>query len=122
MSGLLERFDILVSPVVPCGPPAVADPDGVEHFGRRLPLRSLTIPFSVIQNICRMPGAVVRAGFDDDGMPIGLQLSGRIGDDRTILRVAEAVDELLNGGGRAAVRAPLRGLAPVHGATGPWSS
>ncbi|MHB1509171.1 MAG: amidase family protein [Acidimicrobiales bacterium] len=81
MSGILVSFNVLISPFALRVPPTLNDLDGVERFGQYLPLRSVGMPFSAIQNICRMPASVVRVGFDDDGVPIGIQVGRRIGHE-----------------------------------------
>jgi hypothetical protein len=39
------------------------------------------------------PAIPIPCGFDDDGMPIGLQLAGRPFDDGTVLRAAHAYQQ-----------------------------
>jgi aspartyl-tRNA(Asn)/glutamyl-tRNA(Gln) amidotransferase subunit A len=44
-------------------------------------------------NISWNPAASVPCGFDRDGLPIGLQIVGHLGDDATVLRAAAAFEE-----------------------------
>gem|GEM_PF-6306443 len=64
--------------------------EDLDHFGERLPLRSLVMPFMVPQDLAGLPAVVVRAGFDGDGIPIAIQLSGPSGADHAVLAVAQA--------------------------------
>ena len=48
----------------------------------------LTLPL----NLAGLPGAVVPCGFAG-GLPIGLQIIGRAGDEATVLRVAHAYEQ-----------------------------
>ena len=87
-----ESHDLLLTPAtaVPafvCGqrPRVVA---GVE-LGRIW----APFPFSVPFNISRQPAASVPCGFSRDGLPIGLQIVGRQGEDRLVLRAAAAFEE-----------------------------
>ncbi|HET6318512.1 MAG TPA: amidase family protein, partial [Chloroflexota bacterium] len=43
-------------------------------------------------NLAGLPGAVVPCGFAG-GLPIGLQIIGRAGDEATVLRVAHAYEQ-----------------------------
>ena len=49
-------------------------------------------PFTMAFNISWNPAASVPCGFDRDGLPIGLQIVGAIGDDATVLRAAAAFE------------------------------
>jgi len=40
------------------------------------------------------PAASVPAGFDADGMPVGLQIIGRFGDEETVLAASAAFEKL----------------------------
>ena len=51
--------------------------------------------FSYPVNLAQAPATVVPCGFDRDGLPIGLQVVGRRGDDAGVLAAAEAVQAVL---------------------------
>jgi Asp-tRNA(Asn)/Glu-tRNA(Gln) amidotransferase A subunit family amidase len=42
-----------------------------------------------------LPAVSVPCGFDRNGMPIGLQIVGKPGDDRSVLRLAHAHQRLV---------------------------
>ena len=44
-------------------------------------------------NLAGIPAISVPCGFSTEGLPIGLQLGGRIGDEATVLRVAHAYEQ-----------------------------
>jgi aspartyl-tRNA(Asn)/glutamyl-tRNA(Gln) amidotransferase subunit A len=48
----------------------------------------LTYPF----NLTGLPAISVPCGFDDEGMPIGMQIVGRPFDEPTVLRCAASVE------------------------------
>ncbi|MEM9939918.1 MAG: amidase family protein, partial [Pseudomonadota bacterium] len=52
----------------------------------------LVIPASLIG----LPAAVVPAGFGENGLPMGLQIIGRDGDDKGVLELAEAFHRVTN--------------------------
>jgi aspartyl-tRNA(Asn)/glutamyl-tRNA(Gln) amidotransferase subunit A len=63
---------------------ALADPAAAAEFRRR------TLLHTVPQSLTGVPSCVVRAGFDRDGLPLGVQLSAPVGTDERLLRVADA--------------------------------
>jgi amidase len=51
-----------------------------------------TYPFTGIWNMTGQPAASVPAGFTTDGLPLGVQLVGRPGDEVTILSLAAQLE------------------------------
>ncbi len=49
--------------------------------------------FTRFFNLAGVPAISVPCGFNTEGLPIGLQLGGRIGDETTVLRVAHAYEQ-----------------------------
>ena len=62
--------------------------DGEERTVQGL-LTLLTRPF----NITGMPAISVPCGFDERGLPVGLQIVGRPFDEATVLRAADAYEQ-----------------------------
>ena len=48
--------------------------------------------FTVSANLAGLPGISIPCGFSTDGVPIGFQLMGRMFDEATLLRVADAYE------------------------------
>ena len=46
--------------------------------------------FTVSVNLAGLPGLSVPCGFDRNGMPVGAQLIGAAGNDRTVLNMGHA--------------------------------
>jgi aspartyl-tRNA(Asn)/glutamyl-tRNA(Gln) amidotransferase subunit A len=91
--GALERADILVSLVGSTGPSRTDDPDHVlTRSGERLTLRQAVMPTTVPQNLAGLPSVTVPAGPDDDGLPIGVQLTGAPWSEPLLLAVAGALE------------------------------
>jgi aspartyl-tRNA(Asn)/glutamyl-tRNA(Gln) amidotransferase subunit A len=86
---LFREVDVLLTPASPVSPPELGAED-VEHFGKLEPLRSLVMPFMVPQDLAGIPAVAVRAGFDADGLPVGIQVSGPSGADYAVLAAAQA--------------------------------
>ncbi|PON10302.1 Asp-tRNA(Asn)/Glu-tRNA(Gln) amidotransferase GatCAB subunit A, partial [Candidatus Entotheonella serta] len=49
--------------------------------------------FTRFFNLAGVPAISVPCGFNTEGLPIGLQLGGRMGDETTVLRVAYAYEQ-----------------------------
>lgn len=81
-----EHFDFVLSPVSP------VQPFPAEHASpTNDPLRALEhIAFTLPLNMSGQPAVSVPAGHDAQGMPIGLQISGRLFDDLGVLAAARA--------------------------------
>lgn len=86
---LFERAELLVTPVS-AGSPTVIGEEIVEHLGREIEFRELVMGYTVPQDLVGIPACAVRAGFDDLGVPVGIQFSGPAWHEAAVLRAAEA--------------------------------
>jgi aspartyl-tRNA(Asn)/glutamyl-tRNA(Gln) amidotransferase subunit A len=83
-------FDYVLSPTAPM----TAFPAGLASPSRD-PLNPFPhIGFTVAYNMSEQPAASVNCGFDDEGLPIGLQIIGRRFDDLGVLAVARAYETI----------------------------
>jgi aspartyl-tRNA(Asn)/glutamyl-tRNA(Gln) amidotransferase subunit A len=89
---LFEEVDVLLGPISPVAPPGPGQNE-IPHFGQQLTLRELVMPFVVPQNLAGLPAVAMRAGFDRDGLPVGVQLCGPVGSDLRLLEVARGFHE-----------------------------
>ena len=94
-----NRLDALLTPTLP----ATAAPKGVDdlHFGPStepvvLAYVRTTGPF----NLSGLPALSVPAGFDRDGLPIGLQIAAPPFDEETALRVGACFESAAGVSGR----------------------
>jgi amidase len=95
-------LDLWVTPTVGGPPPRVGTMDGLaprDAFAAIAPIGQYTAPF----NVSGQPAATLPAGLDDDGLPIGVQLVARRGQDALLLAVCRHLEAEL----------PWRGRAPV---------
>ncbi len=68
----------------------------VDIDGKKFPLFGANWP-ALWVNCAGLPGAVVPAGKDRDGLPIGLQIVGRAFGEETVLAVAKVAENALGG-------------------------
>ncbi len=83
-------LDVLLTPTCPIAPPRVGQfshLEPVEMFRSLAPLGAFTAPW----NVTGQPACTVPWGFDPDGLPMGVQLVGRLGDDARILALARVL-------------------------------
>ena len=89
---VFARYDLLLTPTLPTTAFAAGGPlpEGIggEAFASPLHAVAFTYPF----NLTGHPAATVRAGFADDGLPVGLQLVAERGREDLLLQVARAYE------------------------------
>ncbi|MBO0515912.1 amidase, partial [Streptomyces beijiangensis] len=91
MARFMADYDILVTPTtaVPAFPLGIQGPTVID--GRTVPDTAWT-GFASPQNLTGQPAISVPAGFTCDGLPVGLQITGRHLADAQVLRVAAAFE------------------------------
>jgi aspartyl-tRNA(Asn)/glutamyl-tRNA(Gln) amidotransferase subunit A len=99
----LERCDVLVAPTAPTT---------AFRLGERLddPLQMyLADTFTLALSLAGLCGVSLPCGFDDRGLPIGLQVMGGAFDEGTVLRLAHAYEQATKWASYPApARRPLR--------------
>jgi aspartyl-tRNA(Asn)/glutamyl-tRNA(Gln) amidotransferase subunit A len=89
MRQFMERYDLLITP-------AVATP--AFNVGQLTPLDDdgdawmAWTPFSFPFNLTQQPAASINCGFTSDGLPVGLQIVGRMFDDAGALAASAAYE------------------------------
>jgi aspartyl-tRNA(Asn)/glutamyl-tRNA(Gln) amidotransferase subunit A len=92
MKQFMTSYDFLVTPTIAVPPfdtPLVTplDPNGKLWMD--------WTPFTYPFNLTQQPAASVPCGFTQSGLPIGIQIVGRHGDDARVLQAAQALEQLL---------------------------
>ena len=89
-------YDFVVSPTAPdvAYPAEWAMPSNDPHNAMA------HIGFTVAYNMSEQPAATINCGYDDDGLPIGLQIVGRRFDDLGVLAAAMAFEAMRAGEAR----------------------
>ena len=91
MTDLFETYDLLLSPTAcfPAFPNGEwPGPAGKSAYPEQYWNGAFTLPVNAIGH----PAATVPAGFSHDGLPIGLHIVGRKGDEETILSASAAFE------------------------------
>lgn len=84
----LRRVDALVSPISAVGPSRIDQPDEAVLNGQRVGMRDAVMRFTVPQNMTGLPAGIVRAGFDPDGLPVGVQLTAGPSQEGVVVAIA----------------------------------
>src|SRR3984893_8416892 len=81
-----ERVDCILTPTAPSAACAIGEKteDPIAMY--------LNDVFTVPANLAGLPAISVPAGLSSDGLPLGLQITGRAFDEETVLRVAEVLE------------------------------
>ena len=93
VAAFFERYDVWLSPTLaqPPLPLGTFDPGSTDALGtfRRA---SEFVPFTPLFNATGQPAISLPLHWSDAGLPIGVQLVGRYGDEATLLRLAAALE------------------------------
>ena len=88
----MQHFDMLVTPAVAI-PAFDARPAGSVPMDAQAMLG--WTPFSYPFNLSQQPAISVPCGLTQGGLPIGLQIVGRMFDDALVLRAARAFENVM---------------------------
>lgn len=86
----IQGYDFLLSPTSPITAYAAEEAAPGNDPEQPFPHIAFTVPF----NMSEQPAASLCAGYDTDGLPIGLQIVGHRFDDQGVLRMARAYEQM----------------------------
>jgi aspartyl-tRNA(Asn)/glutamyl-tRNA(Gln) amidotransferase subunit A len=86
LARLLRDGALLITPVAATGP--IRCSDDRSDPGRAF--RAAVLPYNTPHDLAGIPSCAVRAGFDDDGMPVGVQIAAAPWHDERVLAAASA--------------------------------
>ena len=92
LDDLMERYDLLLTPTMAVPAFAIGQ-HPTKIGGKDVDPWWGYLPFTPPFNVSGQPAASVPCGFSQDGMPIGLHIVGRRGEETTVLRASAAFEE-----------------------------
>ena len=94
LAGMFQTHDLLLAPTLPRPPQPLGVfsmmADDLDAYGRDV--GSFT-SFTAIANIAGTPAVSLPLHWTADGLPVGVQLLGRYGDEATLLRVSAQLEQ-----------------------------
>ena len=87
-----EDVDLIASPTVPITPPLLADVSEVEGY---VPRNMASLRNTTVGNLLGLCGITLPVGLDASGMPVGLQLLAKHGNDAKLLTIACRLEKIL---------------------------
>jgi aspartyl-tRNA(Asn)/glutamyl-tRNA(Gln) amidotransferase subunit A len=90
-AGLLEGFDAMISPAVPCAAPIIST-RMAQMNGREIPFKNLHRPFLSPHNITGFPALTMPMGFSTNGLPVSIQIASGHWREADVLKVARAYE------------------------------
>ncbi len=91
MAALFSEVDVLMTPTTAV-PAFAAEGPSPSVIGGVEVNAAMSVPFTMLANLCWNPAVSVPAGFSSDGLPIGLQVIGRRHHDEVPLRFARLLE------------------------------
>lgn len=92
MKAFMTTFDFLITPMIAVPP---FDTPHVTPFDPEGKLWMEWTPFTYPFNLTQQPAASVPCGFTQAGLPVGIQIVGRHGEDARVLQAAHALEQVL---------------------------
>jgi amidase len=88
---LFRDYDLLLTPMTTKPPVRAGRWEGRSGIATVMGMTAV-YPFGVIWNMTGQPAAAVPAGLTDDGLPIAVQLVGRMGAEATLLSLSAQIE------------------------------
>ena len=92
LGDFFDQHDVLLTPTVACRPYAADGEYPTQVEGHDVKTQTIE-PFTQLSTLGWLPSITVPAGFSSDGLPIGLQIVGRLHRDDVVLRLARILEQ-----------------------------
>ncbi|CAA6827124.1 MAG: Aspartyl-tRNA(Asn) amidotransferase subunit A (EC @ Glutamyl-tRNA(Gln) amidotransferase subunit A (EC [uncultured Aureispira sp.] len=93
---LYEKYDVMLSPVLSHPVPEIGYFSAENNFFSSIEKLSQYVNYTTFQNITGAPAISLPMGQCSNGLPLGVQFAGKLGDDRQLLELAWEIEA--NGG------------------------
>ena len=106
--GILDEYDILVTPTTPM----IAFAAGVDmpNDERGRPMTEIWTPFTLPANLARLPAVSLPLGLTVEGLPVGIQIMAGYLKDALALQAAKKLEREISFQGWLALRPKLAGI------------
>jgi amidase len=91
-AAVMRRYDVLLSPTLSEAAPLLGYLATDQPFPTKFERVRAYAPFTPICNVSGAPAITLPLGRSASGLPIGVQLAGRHGDDRLLLELARSLE------------------------------
>ena len=91
----LRQVDAIVTPTTACTAPQLT-PDALRLGASDVRTDAAIMRFVVGANFTGLPAISIPAGYDADGLPVGLQAIGRRWQEHLLLRLARAAEQIVD--------------------------
>ena len=91
-----NTYDVVLSPVMAQPPPKIGwlfEDSAKDPLSPLLPRSGQIAPFTALFNFTGQPAASLPLAWSSDGLPIGTQAIGRMGDEATLFRLSAQLEE-----------------------------
>jgi aspartyl-tRNA(Asn)/glutamyl-tRNA(Gln) amidotransferase subunit A len=88
-----KSVDVFVCPTLPFTATPIGATTVVIEGGVEEDMLSAIMQFTGVPSLTGLPSLAVPCGFDDDGLPVGMQIIGRPFDESRLFRVGAAFQE-----------------------------
>ena len=92
MDGMFDKFDIILSPVTATVTPLLGKLSMEQPFADYGRAAMGSAAFTVVANVSGQPSMSVPLGMTDDGLPIGMMFTARIGNEALLFRLAAQLE------------------------------
>ena len=89
-----KTYDLYLSPVLSQSPRPLGELNPSQSFDSLFDRLMRYASFTPMANVAGTPAIAIPAGQTSEGVPIGVQLAGRYGDEKTLLEVAYELEAL----------------------------
>jgi Asp-tRNA(Asn)/Glu-tRNA(Gln) amidotransferase A subunit family amidase len=91
----LADADLVLTPTLPATPPPIAKPD-VELPAGAVSASTAYLRWNAPMNVVGVPSLSLPCGMTPNGMPVGITISGRRGEDELVLAAGVALEDALD--------------------------